>query len=250
MTVSLLQSKLLTDAGFASHGFAMRKGGVSEGPFESLNLAFDIGDSDENVIANLRRFKAAVARDLPLARACQVHGRTAMDAENALLASWETRPFAEADALVGAGEAVLSVQTADCVPVLLACPESRVTAAVHAGWRGAASGVVTNTVRRMVDRGADSSKIVAALGPSIGYPCYEVGEDTAKRLVESADPKPREPGKYLLDLQNAVEVSLIIAGVSTDRIERVGGCTHCLEADFFSYRKSGGTCGRSLSYIV
>lgn len=250
MTVSFLQSKLLLDAGFSTHGFTKRTGGVSDGPFASLNLAFDIGDADENVSANLRKLQAASGVDLPLARARQVHGHGAEKGEDARLSSWEARPKIDADALVSNGGMVKLVQVADCVPLLLACPVSRVTAVVHAGWRGAVSGIVKSAIRLMEELGADTSQVLAALGPSIGFPCYEVGEEVASRLVESADPKPKEPGKYLLDLQNAVEVSLIIAGVSSNRMERVGGCTHCLEEDFFSYRKSGGTCGRSAAFIV
>lgn len=249
MTVSFLQSKLLLDAGFSVHGFTKRTGGVSEGPYASLNLAFDVGDSDENVKANWLRLKDAVNADLPLCRAIQVHGATVAKDDTAVLKSWDARPEIEADALVSQTETVKAVQTADCVPLLLACPETRITAAVHAGRRGASNGVILQTIREMGHLGARSECLLAALGPCIGYPCYEVGEEAAKPLVESADPKPRTPGKYLLDLANAVEVSLIVAGIGTDRIERVGGCTHCLEEDFFSYRRSG-VCGRIAGFIA
>jgi polyphenol oxidase len=250
MTISFLRSKLLLDAGFSVHGFTTRAGGVSEGPWASLNLGFDVGDADENVKANWTRLKEAIGTDLPLCRVRQVHGARTADAKDALLSAWDARPNIEADAMVSTGNMVKAVQTADCVPGLLACTETRVAAAVHAGWRGASGGVVRNAIRKMVSLGAEPGRIIAALGPCIGYPCYEVGEEVATKLVESADPKPKEAGTYLLDLANAVEVDLIVGGVSTDRIERVGGCTHCNEADFFSYRKSGGTCGRTAAFIV
>ena len=251
MTISFLQSKQLLDAGFVTHGFTRRTGGVSDGPYASLNLSFDIGDIDENVTANLRRLQEAVGVDLPLARVRQVHGNKVIAGQEAILSAWDDRPVPEADALVSeAGGPVKLIQVADCVPVLLACPDTRVTAAVHAGWRGAVSGVVTSAVRRMTDLGADPSRMIAVLGPSIDFPCYEVGEDVAKRLVESADPKPKSPGQYLLDLRNAVEVSLVIAGVRSDHIERVGGCTHCHPEEFFSYRATGGTCGRMGAFIA
>ena len=251
MTVSILQSKLLTDAGFPLHGFTRRVGGVSEGPYASLNLGFDIGDADENVRENLRRLQAAVGTELPLARVRQVHGALVADAEAARLSAWDAAPEVDADAIVSAdGKTVQAVQTADCVPVLLACPESRITAAVHAGWRGAAAGIVRKVLRKMTEMGARTDLMTAALGPAIGFPCYEVDEEVGKRFIESAEPKPKTPGKYLLDLLNAVEVDLIIGGISTDRMERVGGCTHCLPEELFSYRHSGGTCGRMLSFIA
>ena len=250
MTVSILQSKLLTEAGFAVHGFTRRTGGVSEGPYASLNLGFDIGDAEENVRENLRRLQAAVGTDLPLARVKQVHGAAIADIEAARLAAWDDTPKIEADAVISDGTTVKAVQTADCVPILLACPESRITAAVHAGWRGASAGIVRNVLRRMTEMGARTDLMIAALGPAIGFPCYEVDEDVGKRFIESADPKPKTPGKFLLDLLNAVEVDLIIGGISTDRIERVGGCTHCLPEELFSYRQSGGSCGRMLGFIA
>jgi YfiH family protein len=250
MTISFLQSKLLLDAGFALHGFTTRAGGMSTGPYASLNLGFDVGDADENVKAAWMLLKEAIGTDLPLCRVRQVHGVLVTDATNAMLSAWDARPNIEADALVSKGDMVKAVQTADCVPLLLACTETRVTAAVHVGWRGAASGVIRNAIRTMVSLGAEPAHMIAALGPHIGYPCYEVGEEVAQKLVESADPKPKEAGTYLLDLANAVEVDLIVGGVSTDRIERLGGCTHCNEADFFSYRKSGGTCGRTAGFIA
>ncbi len=249
MTISIIQSKSLLEAGFFYHGFTARKGGVSEGPYSSLNLAFDIGDPDENVKANLLRLKEFIAADAPLSRAKQVHGVTVVNGEETALSSWCDRPSVEADAIVCGKGVIAAVQTADCAPVLIACPQSRIVAAVHAGWKGAAAGIVRNVMRVMESRGANLSAAVAVIGPRIGYPCYEVGEDVASSLVESADPVPRQPGKYYLDLANAVEVSLITGGISTARIERVGDCTHCQEADFFSYRKSGGTCGRMLAYI-
>ena len=250
MTVSILQSKLLTDAGFAVHGFTRRTGGVSEGPYASLNLGFGIGDADENVRENLRRLQAAVGTDLPLARVKQVHGAAIADVEAARLSAWDAAPEIEADAVISDGTTVKAVQTADCVPILLACPESRITAAVHAGWHGAAAGIVRNVVRKMTEMGARTDIMIASLGPAVGFPCYEVDEDVGKRFIESADPRPGTPGKFLLDLLNAVEVDLIISGISTDRMERVGGCTHCLLEEFFSYRQSGGTCGRMLGFIA
>jgi polyphenol oxidase len=249
MTTLYLQSTLLTSAGFTLHGFTTRAGGSSEGPFASLNFGFDLGDDDANVKENLKALSTALDPARPLARVCQVHGTRVADAAHARLASWEEKPSLEADAIVAQEDIVAAVQTADCAAVLLACPKTGLAAAVHAGWRGTAKGVIRKAVRRMTELGASAADLLVAIGPTIGYPCYEVGEEVAKVLPESADPVPGRPKKHLLDLPNAVEVSLIVEGIASCNIERVGGCTHCEPDQFFSYRRSSGRTGRMLGFI-
>jgi YfiH family protein len=171
-------------------------------------------------------------------------------AEEAILPAWSDAPTLEADALISGGaKAVLAVQTADCAAVLLADPETRMVAAIHAGWRGTAGGVIRNTVRRMGHLGAGPSRMLAAVGPCICQGCYEVGEEVASRLPESADPIRGRRGRFTLDLANAVEVSLIAAGLTTSNIDLLRLCTAC-DGRFFSHRGSGGTCGRNLGFIA
>ena len=250
MTIDYLKSPMLEAEGFPLHGFTTRNGGVSQGSYHSLNLAFEIDDRDDHVAENLKRLKQAVDTDLPLARVKQVHGTDVVGVEDARLAQWHHPPKVEADGIVADKDGVVAVQTADCAPVLIACPNTRIVAAIHAGWRGAAKGILRKAVRRMVDLGCTASSLIVAIGPSIGYPCYEVGDEVAKALPESADPAPKAPGKHLLDLINAVEVSLIVEGVRSDRIERIGGCTHCLSDTLFSYRREGPNTGRMLAFIA
>jgi hypothetical protein len=157
----------------------------------------------------------------------------------------------EADAVFSFGSAaVLAVQTADCAAVLLADPESRAVAAVHAGWRGAASGVIRSAVRALRDHGSEPRRLLAAIGPCIGPECYEVGADVARRFPESTDPVKGEPGKFFLDLGAAVEVSLLAAGLTSSNIDRVRACTRCAAEELYSHRGSGGTCGRGLGLII
>jgi len=243
-----VRSPLLAEAGF-HHGFTTRAGGVSEGPYESLSLAHDVGDDAARVAANLEIARDAVGRGLPLARARQIHGCGVAMADEVLLSAWTAPPVVEADALIsGRIPAVLAVQTADCAAVLLADPETRMVAAVHAGWRGTAGGVIRNTVKRMASMGAAPAGLLAAIGPCICQACYEVGEDVARRLPESADPVRGKPGMFTLDLANAVEVSLIAAGLTTSNIHQLRLCTAC-DDRFFSHRASGGACGRNLGFI-
>jgi hypothetical protein len=246
------ESRLLYRAGFA-HGFTKRVGGVSEGPFASLNLAFGVGDDDERVRENLRRLEAALGADAPLLRVRQVHGNDVVDAAELLAVGggeWTAPPVVEADAIVAsATAAVLAVQAADCAAVLLADPETRAVAAVHAGWRGAANGLIRNAVRALRDLGAEPGRLLAAIGPCIGPECYEVGDDVARRFPESVDPVQGRPGFHLLDLGYAVEVSLLGAGLTSRNLDRVRACTRCAAEELYSHRGSGGTCGRGLGLI-
>ncbi len=240
---------LLADAGFPVHGFTKRDGGVSEGPFASLNLAYDVGDEDERVRANRGRLRHELGTGAPLATVIQVHGNKVVNADAVATEDWTARPTQEADGMVSTGAEVLAVQTADCAPLLLADPESRAVAALHVGWRSAAKGVVRNAIRAMGALGAEAGRTVAVIGPCISGTCYEVEEEVARALPESADPIRKNPGKYLFDLPNAVEVSLIVAGVPSDRIEIIRACTHCLTDELFSYRRDGQVTGRMWGYI-
>ncbi len=252
--IGFLHSDLLQTAGFDLHGFCRRHGGVSEGPLASLNFSWDREPDAARVAENHARLRGRLGTDLPLARVRQIHGAEVRGAEEILAAGpdgWVARPGLEADAVIAPpGVAIAAVITADCAPVLLADPETRLVAAVHAGWRGAAKGVIRNAVRSMASRGAEPGRLLAAVGPCICAACYEVGEEVARRFPESAEPIPGRPGKHLLDLGNAVEVSLIGAGLTTRNIERIGACTACNREDLYSHRASGGTCGASLAFIA
>jgi hypothetical protein len=251
--VDQFRSELLEDAGFTMHGFTKRTGGVSKGNFNSLNLAYGVGDDAANVKENLQRLKTSLRTSMPLLRVKQVHGNNVIDAsllvseENS---SWAKPPEIEADGIVAEGaQGMLAIQTADCVPLLLAESSTGIVAAVHVGWRGARKGVVRNGIRAMVEKGASSKTIVAAIGPCICMACYEVGEEVARHFPESSDPIKGKNGKYFFDLGLAVEVSLIAAGLTSDHIERIDACTACQTETLFSHRRTGEPTGRILSFI-
>ena len=251
--VQLFKSELLDRVGFPLHGFTKRSEGVSRGEYSSLNLAWNAGDDPDCVAENMSRLKATLGTDAPLARVDQVHGSKVVDAADLSLdpeRSWISPPTVEGDGIVcAAGGKVLAVQTADCAAVLLADPETRIVGAVHAGWRGAANGVIRQAVRVMTALGAQVRAIAVAIGPSICAECYEVGEEVARRFPESADPIKGRPGKFSLDLGSAVEVSLIGAGISSANIDRIDACTSCLDGELFSHRRCGDSCGRTLGLI-
>lgn len=153
----------------------------------------------------------------------------------------------EGDALwTGRRDLALAVVTADCVPVLLAA-QGRV-AAVHAGWRGIAAGVVPATLRAW---STGSSGVRAWIGPAIGPCCYEVGEEVARSIADAASPRvvcrPAGRERPHLDLQEAVALQLAASGV--ERVERIGLCTRCEAGDLWSYRREGPGAGRNRALI-
>ncbi len=154
-----------------------------------------------------------------------------------------TGPAGEGDALITDRHGVaLSVRTADCFPILLADPEHRAVAAIHAGWRGTEQGIVGRTLDAMCsDFDTSPAQIAVAIGPGIGACCYEVGEDVARRFGF--------PGAGRIDLAAINREQLIRAGVPPSRIDTLGHCTFCEPARFHSYRRDRDQAGRMISFI-
>jgi YfiH family protein len=177
----------------------------------------------------------------------QVHGRVVAHVGNA-----GAEP-ADADAIVSLARAV-AVVTADCVPVLLAVRSGAAVAAVHAGWRGLASGVVGAGVEAL--REAAAGELAAALGPHIGACCYEVDapvlDALRPRFAEDLDAAlvPTRPGHQRLDLRRLVRSDLERAGVAARHIGTAqAACTQCDPRRFHSYRRDGPASGRLVHWI-
>ena len=186
-------------AGGVVHGFSTRLGGVSEGKFASLNLSMNRGDDPAKVAENYRRFCAAIGADVKgVVCASQVHGDTVRSVTTADLgiALDEPEPW-QADGLVtDIPGVVLTVFTADCLPILLYDPVRRVVGAVHAGWRGTALGIAAKAVERMVDcYGCDRLDILAAIGPGISKCCFETHEDHRQVPRGSQGPQRQAAGE-------------------------------------------------------
>jgi hypothetical protein len=172
-----------------------------------------------------------------LAWARQVHSATVLTARDGHCGS--------GDALVTRERGLaLVIGTADCVPVALLGADGESLAAVHAGWRGIAAGVVPRAVEAL-----GAAPLAAWIGPAIGRCCYEVGEEVARAVVDAASPEVeiRDRGERpFLDLQRAVEVQLGAAGVQ--EIHRFEVCTRCHAEALWSYRRDGQTAGRNLLF--
>lgn len=230
------------------HGFLGRVGGVSRGPYESLNLAYWVGDDAPAVDENWRRLRAVIG-DAPIARSHQVHGKSirAVTRDNV-----SERP--EGDGMVTSERGILlAVASADCVPILLTDTNCSVVGALHAGWRGVIAGITDEGVRAMESLGVKARDIRAAMGPSIGQCCFEVDEDLAHRFareIEGAEchSRPGRPGKSHLDLRAIITDQLMHAGVPRESIMNVGPCTKCANDRFFS-RRANASSGLQVSFI-
>jgi polyphenol oxidase len=244
-------SRLLSAAGVV-HGFSLRAGGVSSGPFSSLNLGGSVGDVDEAVRENHRLLQQAAGLESGIATARQVHGDRIVDERGReLLASTTPQPEG-ADGVVALGSDAVGVRVADCVPVLIDAGEA--VAAVHSGWRGARLSIAARGVRALQHAtGADPAQMLAAIGPCIGRCCYEVSPELANAFRalfgEGAADDPAKTTRPHLDLRYCVERSLAQAGVPPERIEQVEGCTSCDTDSFFSHRRDKGRTGRHMAFI-
>ena len=241
------------------HGFFTRRGGVSEGPYASLNCSLSGQDDRERVRENRRR--AANALGLPAAALhglTQVHGVGVAEVD---AAGWAEGAGPMADAAVTRRPGVaLGIVTGDCAPVLFADAEAGVVGAAHAGWRGAAAGVLEGTVAAMERLGASRARVVAAVGPCIAQASYEVGPDLRDAVLagDAAGAAARffAPGKredrWQFDLAGYCAARLRALGLGA--VEGAAADTLADEARFFSHRRrtlaGGGPLGHQLSAIA
>lgn len=248
------QGPALTQITGIRHGFFGRRGGVSDGDFASLNASRMVGDDTANVIENIHRaIMALKGGPIEVAIARQVHGTDVHVVEKAFTP--ENRP--EADALVTSRAGIaLGILTADCAPVLLADPQAGVIGAVHAGWKGAVSGVLARTLETMESLGAARGNIVAAIGPAISAQNYEIGEEMAQTIrsdfpdaagfiISDNWPKPHFDVSGLV-LHQAKSLGL-------KDVESVGGCTYADPGLYFSHRYAthqGIRTGRQIALIA
>jgi YfiH family protein len=242
--VTFLVAEEMERSGFFV-AYSERAGGISESPFDSLNLGYATGDHPAHVRENRDRLARALGvRTFALAK--QGHGTNLVrvgDKRAGAGFGGPPSPLGEADALaVSRPVLAVGVLVADCAPVALASLDQGLLVAVHAGWRGIAAGVVEHALQAF-----DRPGILAAIGPAIG-PChYEVGEDVALAVAagsEAGAVTERRDGKIFLDLPETVARFLRAAGVR--RIEKAQDCTACHPDRFFSHRRDGNTGRQSM----
>jgi YfiH family protein len=275
--LQIVESREMAKLEWLVHGFSTRPGGESSlGGKPALNLGFTDWDERASVAANRAKFAAAIgAKQLPLVTVRQIHS----DVIHVAAAPVTEAPKADALATRTPG-LLLGVQTADCVPILLADTRQRVVAAIHAGWRGTLARIAVKTLGRMrMEFGTRPRDVVAALGPAIGRCCYEVGPEVAQAFAaqfpaaadwfdgpfdqlahgEEALWLPwltmmppghvPPPPRVQLDLRAANRWQLADTGVPESKIAVSDLCTACRTDLLFSYRREGVQTGRMMAVI-
>ncbi len=244
MSVPFKTHALLEHAGIA-HGFFGRQGGVSEGQYGSLNVGAGSDDLPDNVKTNRARVAGALGTSEPcLLSLAQIHSADVLIVD-APFGAPVSGSLPKADGFVTKTPGLaISALSADCGPVLFCDPEAKIIGACHAGWKGALSGVTTETIKAMESIGASRENIHAVLGPCISQQNYEVGHEfrdtfTAEdethnrffKLGSTLNPKSDKPH---FDLKGFVLKKL--RGEGLTRIDVLPDCTYGLPRDYFSYR--------------
>jgi polyphenol oxidase len=242
-------ARLECSLGDARAVFSTRRGGVSEGPYESLNLGILTDDEPARVARNRERLCQALGRDpAAVAMGWQVHGAEVQvhhepPAPGRQGFGSPGDDLARVDAQVtDAGDVTPLVLVADCVPLALAAPGA--VAMVHCGWRGVAGGIVERAVTAL-RRVAAGPEVRAAIGPAIGPCCYEVRPEVSDVFVRNGHADALSGG--MLDLPHVVRCELEALGV--DAIERAELCVSCNPELFFSHRRDGGVTGRQAGLV-
>ena len=220
------------------HGFFGRRGGCSAPPFDSLNVSRLTGDDPQNVTRN--RQIVANSLDLPenrLAILHQVHSSKVINVKH----DFDFDNPLKADAMVSNTPGIgLGVLMADCTPILFYDPKNSVIGAAHAGWQGAARGIIANTIEAMKNLGSDPANIIAGIGPTIWQENYEVGEQFTFDMIakhpqaERFFTIPQNKTKNHFDLPGFVRSEITKAGV--EQISQIAKCTYANPQKYFSHR--------------
>jgi YfiH family protein len=261
--LSILRVPQWAAEGWLVHGFSTRAGGVSEiagslRPGGDLNLGFTNRDSSGAVLLNRARFLSSL---IPVRNGRETGGGmvTLKQMHSALVRRVGRAEIAERASLWGDGlvtnepGVLLGIQTADCLPILIADRERKAVGAFHAGWRGTLKGIVERGVAAMGrEFGSAPGDLIAAIGPGIGPCCFAVGaevRDLFRARYAYADELFSAGPKLALDLVEANRRQLLTAGLSPKSIVTLNACTSCRTDEFFSYRAERGKTGRLMAVI-
>jgi len=223
------------------------------GQAHSFSLALHTGEEPQKIIEN----RTTIAKNFPNMHfivANQTHSdniNVIKENNKTWLSDREEHAIENCDALItNRTDIMLTILTADCVPILLFDLKQNVVAAIHAGWKGTEQQIVLKTVEKMQEEFNSNPKdIIAGVAPSIGRCCYEVDWNVAQHFETIENAYDKKGDKYMLDLPYVNKLQLLNAGLLEENIEMSNICTACEVEDYFSYRKEGGCSGRFMSMI-
>ena len=253
MTAPFKTHKLLDHVNI-SHGFFGRAGGVSKNHYESLNTGLGSNDKNSNVIKNRQIVSSSLSKKaINIVSLNQIHSAKVVTASKE-----KTYQNFSADGIVTkTPNLAISVMSADCGPILFSDRDANIIGSCHAGWRGAFSGVITNTIKAMEKIGANKRNINAVLGPCISLNNYEVGIEFYDKFIKKSKSnliffKEQKNGKIYFDLKKYILVNLQLNNLN--QIDLIPDCTYELSDKYFSYRYNTHNgikdYGRNISTIM
>lgn len=259
-TVPYLTYNSLSEINIINHAFSTRLGGVSEGEFTSMNMAFNRGDNPESVTENYKRICKSAGFDFDsLTASAQDHNTfvRAVTSENKGVGIYKPRDLHSVDALVTNEKGVtLVTYYADCTPLFFVDIKQKAIGLAHAGWRGTVGRIGEKVVKKMTELyGTNPADIVAAIGPAISVCCYEVDKPCADNFYALSDLDssrfvfPKENGKYMIDLLETNRQILVAAGVKNENITVSDVCTNCNSELLWSHRATKGKRGTMSAFM-
>lgn len=252
--VGYITFPILEQFDFVRHAFSTKLGGVSSNEFSSMNLSFNRGDSEENVIENYHRLCEAIGVGFDtLVASSQDHHTNirVVGQKDRGVGIWKKQDMQSVDGLVTNEKGVtLVTYYADCTPIYFLDPEKKVIGLAHAGWRGTVGQICSNMIEKMItEYGCNTKNIICVIGPAIGPCCYEVDEPVYGEfaMLSHLDPEkftsPKGDNKYMIDLWETNKRILLDAGVREKNIVISGVCTKCNSDILFSHRATNGKRG-------
>lgn len=259
-SVPYLTYNSLSEINFINHAFSTRLGGVSEGEFTSMNMAFNRGDNPENVTENYKRICKSAGFDFDsLTASAQDHNTfvRAVTSENKGVGIYKPRDLQSVDALITNEKGVtLVTYYADCTPLFFVDIKQKAIGLAHAGWRGTVGRIGEKVVKKMTELyGTNPADIIAAIGPAISVCCYEVDKPCADNFYALSDLDssrfvfPKDNGKYMIDLLETNRQILVAAGVKNENITVSDVCTNCNSELLWSHRATKGKRGTMSAFM-
>lgn len=250
----------LEQTGMVVNAFSTRQGGVSVGCLESMNLGFNRGDLDENVLKNHKIFAKAVGfpyENIVTTNQTHTTNVRVVTKEDCGKGITKDRDYSDVDGLItNVPGIVLATYYADCVPLYILDPVNKAIGLSHSGWKGTINRIGENTLKLMNENyGTNPKDVICCIGPSICQDCYEISEDVANEFINEFGKNNKilynkGNGKYQLNLWESVKQVFLDAGVEYDNIYTTDICTCCNKDELFSHRGHHGKRGNLAAFLM
>ena len=260
--VPYISYRILDDIPWLKNAVSTRLGGVSKDYLASMNLGFNRGDLDENVIRNHEIFANVIGvnpKNIVTGNQTHTTNVKVVTKDDCGKGIYRDRNYTDIDGLITNEKGiVLATYYADCVPLLIVDTKNKAIGLSHSGWRGTVGKIGKNTVQLMQENfGSKPKDLLAAVGPSVCMDCYEVSEDVIEQFKEAFEKKywedlfyKKENGKYQLNLWKANELIFLESGILPEHMAITNVCTHCNSKILYSHRTMGNNRGNLCAFLA